>query len=105
MEVLRALEAAPAQIETILAQDQAIQQLALKYVKAEDFFFLSRGYNYPIALEGALKLKEISYIHAEGYSAAEMKHGPIALIDPETLGRFRRPAGFHVTRRPWPTSP
>jgi len=84
MEVLRALEAAPAQIEAILAQDHAIKKLALKYVHADNFFFLGRGYTYPIALEGALKLKEISYIHAEGYSAAEMKHGPIALIDPKT---------------------
>jgi glucosamine--fructose-6-phosphate aminotransferase (isomerizing) len=84
MDILRALEAAPAQLEAILAQDHALKQLALKYVKADDFFFLGRGYTYPIALEGALKLKEISYIHAEGYSAAEMKHGPIALIDPNT---------------------
>jgi glucosamine--fructose-6-phosphate aminotransferase (isomerizing) len=83
-DILRALEAAPGQIEAILAQDAAIKKLALKYAKAENFFFLSRGYTYPIALEGALKLKEISYIHAEGYSAAEMKHGPIALIDPKT---------------------
>ncbi len=79
MEILHALEAAPKQIEAILAQNDAIKKLAKKYVKAEDFFFLSRGYTFPIALEGALKLKEISYIHAEGYSAAEMKHGPIAL--------------------------
>jgi glucosamine--fructose-6-phosphate aminotransferase (isomerizing) len=84
MDILRALEAAPAQIEAILAQDAAIKKLALKYAGADDFFFLGRGYTYPIALEGALKLKEISYIHAEGYSAAEMKHGPIALIDPKT---------------------
>jgi glucosamine--fructose-6-phosphate aminotransferase (isomerizing) len=84
MEILKALETMPKQIESILAQDSAIKQVALKYAKADDFFFLSRGYNFPIALEGALKLKEISYIHAEGYSAAEMKHGPIALIDPKT---------------------
>jgi glucosamine--fructose-6-phosphate aminotransferase (isomerizing) len=84
MEILRALEAAPSQLESILAQDRAIKKLALKYAAADDFFFLGRGYTYPIALEGALKLKEISYIHAEGYSAAEMKHGPIALIDPKT---------------------
>ena len=91
MEILRALEAAPGQIEAILAQDQAIKKLALKYAKADDFFFLGRGYTYPIALEGALKLKEISYIHAEGYSAAEMKHGPIALIDPKTPTVFVLP--------------
>jgi glucosamine--fructose-6-phosphate aminotransferase (isomerizing) len=91
MDILRALEAAPAQIESILAQDRAIKKLALKYAAADDFFFLGRGYTYPIALEGALKLKEISYIHAEGYSAAEMKHGPIALIDPKTPTVFVLP--------------
>jgi glucosamine--fructose-6-phosphate aminotransferase (isomerizing) len=84
LEILRALEAVPGQIESLLLQAPAIQKLALKYARARDFFFLSRGYTYPIALEGALKLKEISYIHAEGYSAAEMKHGPIALIDAAT---------------------
>jgi glucosamine--fructose-6-phosphate aminotransferase (isomerizing) len=84
LEILHALEAAPKQLEAILAQDNTFKKLALKYAKADDFFFLSRGYTFPIALEGALKLKEISYIHAEGYSAAEMKHGPIALIDPKT---------------------
>jgi glucosamine--fructose-6-phosphate aminotransferase (isomerizing) len=84
LEILRALEAAPKQLESILAQSNAFKKIALKYAKADDFFFLGRGYTFPIALEGALKLKEISYIHAEGYSAAEMKHGPIALIDPKT---------------------
>ncbi len=83
-EILHALEAVPKQLEAILAQNNAFKKLAKKYHKAEDFFFLGRGYTFPIALEGALKLKEISYIHAEGYSAAEMKHGPIALIDPKT---------------------
>jgi glucosamine--fructose-6-phosphate aminotransferase (isomerizing) len=91
MDILRALEAAPAQLESILAQDHALKKLALKYALADDFFFLGRGYTYPIALEGALKLKEISYIHAEGYSAAEMKHGPIALIDPKTPTVFVLP--------------
>jgi len=62
----------------------AIQRIALKYAQADDFFFLGRQYNFPVALEGALKLKEISYIHAEGYPAAEMKHGPIAMIDEKT---------------------
>ena len=90
-EILHALEAAPKQIEGILAQNDALKKLAKKYGKAEDFFFLSRGYTFPIALEGALKLKEISYIHAEGYSAAEMKHGPIALIDPKTPTVFLVP--------------
>ncbi len=84
LEILKALEAAPKQITASLAQSDALKQLALKYAQADDFFFLARGYMFPIALEGALKLKEISYIHAEGYSAAEMKHGPIALIDPKT---------------------
>ena len=84
LEILHALEAVPKQLESILGQNNALKKLAKKYAKADDFFFLSRGYTFPIALEGALKLKEISYIHAEGYSAAEMKHGPIALIDPKT---------------------
>jgi glucosamine--fructose-6-phosphate aminotransferase (isomerizing) len=84
LEILHALEAVPKQLESILAQNNAFKKLAKKYAKADDFFFLGRGYTFPIALEGALKLKEISYIHAEGYSAAEMKHGPIALIDPKT---------------------
>jgi glucosamine--fructose-6-phosphate aminotransferase (isomerizing) len=91
LEILHALEAVPKQLESILAQNNAFKKLARKYAKADDFFFLSRGYNFPIALEGALKLKEISYIHAEGYSAAEMKHGPIALIDPKTPTVFLVP--------------
>ena len=88
LEILRGLEALPGQIGELLRQAPAIQKLALKYAQARDFFFLSRGYNFPIALEGALKLKEISYIHAEGYSAAEMKHGPIALVDSGTPAVF-----------------
>ena len=91
LEILHALEAVPQQLESILAQNNAFKKIAKKYAKAEDFFFLSRGYTFPIALEGALKLKEISYIHAEGYSAAEMKHGPIALIDPKTPTVFLVP--------------
>ncbi len=87
----RGLEALPAQIEEILAQNDALKKIAKKYAKADDFFFLGRGYTFPIALEGALKLKEISYIHAEGYSAAEMKHGPIALIDENTPTVFLVP--------------
>jgi glutamine---fructose-6-phosphate transaminase (isomerizing) len=71
----------PAKLETLLAQDQACDELAKRYQKVHDFLFLGRGIHYPIALEGALKLKEISYIHAEGYPAGEMKHGPNALID------------------------
>ncbi|HZI33862.1 MAG TPA: glutamine--fructose-6-phosphate transaminase (isomerizing), partial [Candidatus Binatia bacterium] len=90
-EILHALEALPKQIEKILAQNDTLKKLAKKYAKADDFFFLGRGYSFPIALEGALKLKEISYIHAEGYSAAEMKHGPIALIDRQTPTVFLVP--------------
>ena len=75
------LSVIPHKIETLLLEEKHIEQLANKYAKAQDFLFLGRGVHYPIALEGALKLKEISYIHAEGYPAGEMKHGPIALID------------------------
>jgi glucosamine--fructose-6-phosphate aminotransferase (isomerizing) len=82
--IIHALEATPRQVEHLLAQNDRIQQTALKYAAAEDFFFLGRQYGFPVALEGALKLKEISYIHAEGYPAAEMKHGPIAMIDEKT---------------------
>ncbi len=71
----------PAKLETILTHDEACDDLAKRYQKVHDFLFLGRGIHYPIALEGALKLKEISYIHAEGYPAGEMKHGPNALID------------------------
>ncbi|OHD56030.1 MAG: glutamine--fructose-6-phosphate aminotransferase [Spirochaetes bacterium GWF1_51_8] len=71
----------PYKIQQVLNQAETIQKIALKYVKNKNFLYLGRGFNFPIALEGALKLKEISYIHAEGYPAAEMKHGPIALID------------------------
>ena len=76
--------AIPAQIKEVLEKrERQIERVARKYGKARDFLYLGRGINYPVALEGALKLKEISYIHAEGYSAGEMKHGPIALIDDE----------------------
>jgi glucosamine--fructose-6-phosphate aminotransferase (isomerizing) len=71
----------PAKLETVLAHDAGCDELAKRYQKVHDFLFLGRGIHYPIALEGALKLKEISYIHAEGYPAGEMKHGPNALID------------------------
>ena len=83
-EIIEALEAIPKQMESILAQNEVLKKLAQKYAQAEDFFFLGRLCNFPVALEGALKLKEISYIHAEGYPAAEMKHGPIAMIDERT---------------------
>jgi glucosamine--fructose-6-phosphate aminotransferase (isomerizing) len=91
LEMLHALEAVSEQIESILAQNNSLKKIAKKYAIADDFFFLGRGYTFPIALEGALKLKEISYIHAEGYSAAEMKHGPIALIDKRTPTVFLVP--------------
>jgi glutamine---fructose-6-phosphate transaminase (isomerizing) len=71
----------PAKLEALLSRDQETEELARRYQKSQDFLFLGRGIHYPIALEGALKLKEISYIHAEGYPAGEMKHGPNALID------------------------
>lgn len=90
-EILKELETIPGKIETILKQSTAIQQVAKKYCDAKSFLFLARQFNFPIALEGALKLKEISYIHAEGYPAAEMKHGPIALVDPHTPSVFIAP--------------
>jgi glucosamine--fructose-6-phosphate aminotransferase (isomerizing) len=83
-EILTQLRQLPAQIEMILeSQERYIEELAHEFVHTQDFIFIGRGINYPIALEGALKLKEISYIHAEGYPAGEMKHGPIALLDEE----------------------
>jgi len=81
--IIKELPKIPAKIEKILKHDRQIAELAKTFTYAHNFIYLGRGYNYPIALEGALKLKEISYIHAEGYPAAEMKHGPIALIDEE----------------------
>lgn len=81
MHLLNELHEVPEKVEAILKNAEAIKAIAHKYKDATDFLFLGRGYNFPIALEGALKLKEISYIHAEGYPAAEMKHGPIALVD------------------------
>jgi glucosamine--fructose-6-phosphate aminotransferase (isomerizing) len=80
-QLLDALLALPALAGEVLANDEQYEQLANLFFKQQDFLYLGRGINYPVALEGALKLKEISYIHAEGYPAGEMKHGPIALID------------------------
>lgn len=82
-EILYEMENIPKKIEEVLKLDEQIQEIADIYKNASNFLYLGRGYNFPVALEGALKLKEISYIHAEGYPAAEMKHGPIALIDEE----------------------
>jgi glucosamine--fructose-6-phosphate aminotransferase (isomerizing) len=80
-ELIKALNTVPDQVKKILALNEEIRALAAKYADKNNFLYLGRGMNFPVALEGALKLKEISYIHAEGYPAAEMKHGPIALID------------------------
>jgi len=84
-ELLEALKAdllkIPSRIEAMLHSTEALQALAKKYGNARDVLFIARGVNYPVAMEGALKLKEISYIHAEGYSASELKHGPIAMLD------------------------
>jgi len=82
-KLVRELQTIPAKLEKILATDRHIFRIAKKYHKATDFLFMGRQYNFPVALEGALKLKEISYIHAEGYPSAEMKHGPIALVAPD----------------------
>ncbi len=81
IEVLTALEDIPNKVEKALASNEEIRGISARFKDAHNFLYLGRGYNFPVALEGALKLKEISYIHAEGYPAAEMKHGPIALID------------------------
>src|SRR6201999_475523 len=80
-EIARELLLLPEKIQTILDCREKIEKLAKKYVKARDFLYIGRKYNYPIAFEGALKLKEVSYIHAEGCGAGEMKHGPLAMID------------------------
>ena len=80
-QLLNELDAIPAKIEKMLQSDGQTRKIAEVYKDSKNFLYLGRGYNFPVALEGALKLKEISYIHAEGYPAAEMKHGPIALID------------------------
>ena len=81
MSLAKELERLPQMIEEVLEQAPAIERIARKYAHANDFFYIGRGCLYPVALEGALKLKEISYIHAEGYQAAELKHGPISLLD------------------------
>ena len=81
IELLREMEQIPEKIERVLGHDEKVRKVTERYIERENWLFLGRGYNYPTALEGALKLKEISYIHAEGMPAAEMKHGPIALIN------------------------
>ncbi|MDH3495804.1 MAG: glutamine--fructose-6-phosphate transaminase (isomerizing) [Gemmatimonadota bacterium] len=79
--LIQALQRLPDQVQQVLERAPEIEEIAQRYVRAPNALYLGRGYNFPVALEGALKLKEISYVHAEGYPAAEMKHGPIALID------------------------
>jgi glucosamine--fructose-6-phosphate aminotransferase (isomerizing) len=88
---IRALQGVPDAVARILERADEVRELAHKYYKSPDFLFLGRGMNYPVALEGALKLKEVSYIHAEGYSSAEIKHGPIALVNEETPSLFLVP--------------
>jgi glucosamine--fructose-6-phosphate aminotransferase (isomerizing) len=82
-KLLVEMEVIPDKIEHTLRLNEFIKDLSDRFIYAKNFLYLGRGYNFPVALEGALKLKEISYIHSEGYPAAEMKHGPIALIDAE----------------------
>jgi len=81
LELVRQITAIPSKVQSILDGSVGVELIAKEFTYARNFLYLGRGLNYPVALEGALKLKEISYIHAEGYPAAEMKHGPIALID------------------------
>jgi glucosamine--fructose-6-phosphate aminotransferase (isomerizing) len=83
----------PDVINKTLKCHDAVQEIARKYCSNENCLYMGRGYNFPVALEGALKLKEISYVHAEGYPAAEMKHGPIALVDENTPSVFIIPQG------------
>ncbi|MGB0646467.1 MAG: glutamine--fructose-6-phosphate transaminase (isomerizing) [Bradymonadia bacterium] len=97
-DALNQLSHLPGLVEQILADTSDVEAIARKYINARDFLYLGRGENYPIALEGALKLKEISYIHAEGYAAGEMKHGPIALIDEEMPVVVISPKGSHYDK-------
>ncbi len=83
----------PEKVQRALETNHKVQRIAQKYAHCNNFLYLGRQFNFPTALEGALKLKEISYIHAEGYPAAEMKHGPIALVDPRTPSVFLMPHG------------
>ncbi|MCA9119892.1 MAG: glutamine--fructose-6-phosphate transaminase (isomerizing) [Planctomycetaceae bacterium] len=92
--IINAFHALPSKVRAALQTDEECKRIAAKYCNANNFLYLGRQYNFPTALEGALKLKEISYIHAEGYPAAEMKHGPIALVDESTPSVFIVPQGF-----------
>ena len=98
-ELLEDLRKLPNQIELLLGQKEKIQRFANRYVGAQDIFFIGRGIDYAISLEGSLKLKEISYIHSEAYPAGELKHGPIALIEDGTLvvGIATQPALYQKT--------
>ncbi len=80
-ELLETLQKIPESMEESLKREDQIKEIARKYKDNTDFFFIGRGFSYPTAMEGALKLKEITYIHGEGYAAGELKHGPLALID------------------------
>lgn len=93
LRIIDQLEQLPSVLEETLACHAAVKEIAARYADATNFLYLGRNYNFPSALEGALKLKEISYIHAEGYPAAEMKHGPIALVDADTPSVFIVPQG------------
>ncbi|MEM7456732.1 MAG: glutamine--fructose-6-phosphate transaminase (isomerizing) [Planctomycetota bacterium] len=92
--IISKIKELPKHINQALESNDVIKEIALKYADCSNFLYLGRHYNFPTALEGALKLKEISYIHAEGYPAAEMKHGPIALVDEQTPSVFVMPQGF-----------
>jgi len=94
LEIIEALRSLPEQVREALQCDDHVRTIAAKYARCNNFLYLGRQFNFPTALEGALKLKEISYIHAEGYPAAEMKHGPIALVDENTPSVFLIPQGF-----------
>lgn len=97
-QMLDAIDEVPHQLEEILAQQKAIEKLAKKYAHHQDFLYIGRRYLYPVALEGALKLKEISYIHAEGFASGEMKHGPLALID-ENFPTFALALSSNITEK------
>jgi glucosamine--fructose-6-phosphate aminotransferase (isomerizing) len=93
MRIIERLQELPEKVQKALQTDGEVRRIAQKYAECDNFLYLGRQFNFPTALEGALKLKEISYIHAEGYPAAEMKHGPIALVDEQTPSVFLMPPG------------
>jgi len=93
MRIIEELQELPETVRKALQTNEQVKRIALKYADCDNFLYLGRQINFPTALEGALKLKEISYIHAEGYPAAEMKHGPIALVDRHTPSVFLMPQG------------